>query len=130
MNITITTPALLFPAISVLFLAYSNRYLAIAKRIRELHDLFLRTQNNYAMKQVDSLRKRVRLIIIMQLFAVTGIICSVLTMGLVFFSHNTLAKYAFLVSMILIVFSLLISMWELLISTQALNIELQNMEEE
>ncbi len=130
MNITITTPALLFPAISVLFLAYSNRYLAIAKRIRELHDLFLRTKNNYAMKQVDSLRKRVRLIIIMQLFAVTGIICSILTMGLIFFGHNLLAKYAFLVSMILIVFSLLISMWELLISTQALNIELQNMEEE
>lgn len=129
MNITITTPALLFPAISVLFLAYSNRYLAIAKRIRELHDLFLRTKNNYAMKQVDSLRKRVRLIIIMQLFAVTGIICSILTMGLIFFRHNLLAEYAFLVSMILIIFSLLISMWELLISTQALNIELQNMEE-
>lgn len=130
MNITITTPALLFPAISVLFLAYSNRYLAIAKRIRELHDLFLRTKNNYAMKQVDSLRKRVRLIIIMQLFAVTGIICSILTMGLIFFGHNLLAEYAFLVSMILIVFSLLISMWELLISTQAMNIELQSMEED
>ena len=128
MDITITTPALLFPAISVLFLAYSNRYLAIAKRIRELHDLFNRTQSHIARKQVESLRIRIRLIISMQLFAVTGIICSVLTMGLIFLSLQLMAKYAFLLSMLLIVLSLLVSMWELLISTGALNIELQDME--
>ncbi len=128
MVITITTPALLFPAISVLFLAYNNRYLAIAKRIRELHDLFNRTQSHFARKQVESLRSRIRLIIVMQLFAVTGIISSVLTMGLVFLGLQLFAVYAFLFSMLFIVLSLMVSMWELLISTRALNIELQNME--
>lgn len=128
MDVTITTPALLFPAISVLFLAYANRYLAIAKRIRELHSLFTRTQSHVAKKQVESLRLRIRLIILMQLLAVTGIICSVLTMGLIFIGLQLMAKYIFLTSMLLIVLSLLVSMWELLISTRALNIELENME--
>ncbi len=128
MEVTITTPALLFPAISVLFLAYANRYLAISKRTRELHSVYNKTQNFFAKKQVESLRKRIRLIITMQLFAVMGIICCVLTMGLVFFGLQLMATYTFLVGMLLIVLSLLISMWELLISTQALNIELQDIE--
>lgn len=128
MQISITTPALLLPAISVLFLAYANRYLAISKRTRELHGLYNKTQSFYAKKQVESLRKRIRLIIIMQLLAVMGIISCVLTMGLVFFGLQKIATYCFLTGMILIVFSLLVSMWELLISTQALNIELQKIE--
>jgi len=128
MNITITTPALLFPAISVLFLAYANRYLAISNRTRELHSLYKKTQSFFAKKQVESLRKRIRLIIVMQLLAVMGIICCVLTMGLVFLDLQIMATYSFLTGMLLIVLSLLVSMWELLISTQALNIELQNIE--
>lgn len=90
--------------------------------------MFNKTQSFVAKKQVESLRMRIRLIILMQLFAVTRIICSVLTMGLIFFELQMVAKYAFLLSMILIVLSLLVSMWELLISTRALNIELENME--
>lgn len=85
MQISITTPALLFPAISVLFLVYANRYLAISKRTRELHHLYNKTQSFYAKKQVESLRKSICLIIIMQLLAVMGIISCVLTMGLIFF---------------------------------------------
>jgi len=129
MNLTITTPAILFPAISVLFLAYANRYLAIAKRIRELYEVFSRTHSPVAKKQVESLRARIRLIITMQLLAVLGIICSVVTMGLIFFGLQSMSQYTFLISMILIILSLLVSMWELLISTQAMNIELQNMEQ-
>ena len=64
----------------------------------------------------------------MQLLAVMGIISCVFTMGLVFFGLQQIATYCFLTGMILIVFSLLVSMWELLISTQALNIELQKIE--
>jgi len=128
MNITITTPALLFPAISVLFLAYANRYLAITKRIRELHGLFNKTKSPVARRQVGSLRKRIRLIILMQLLAVSGIIISVLTIGLILIGLQGVANIAFFISMLLIVLSLLVSLWELLISTQALNMELQDME--
>ena len=37
MEITLTTPAILFPAVSLLMLAYTNRFLAIASIIRVLH---------------------------------------------------------------------------------------------
>ena len=125
----ITTPALLFPAISVLFLAYANRFLAIASRIRELHRQYNKTQSPLTKKQIGHLRKRINLIIAIQLFAVTGIITCILTMGLIFYGLIHYSNIVFAVSMGLIVLSLLTSMWELLISTKALNIELESMEE-
>ncbi|MDI1229741.1 MAG: DUF2721 domain-containing protein [Methylobacter sp.] len=128
MDITITTPALLFPAISVLFLAYSNRFLAIANRIREQHNLFNKTQSPIAKKQIDSLRQRIRFIVAMQLLAVIGIICCIIAMGLIFYGLQYDGNLAFGFSMVFIVLSLLASISELLLSTRALNIELEDME--
>ncbi len=128
MDITITTPALLFPAISVLFLAYSNRFLAIASRIREQHNLFNKSQSPVAKKQIDSLRLRIRFIVAMQLFAVIGIICCILAMWLIFYGLQYYGNITFGFSMAFIVLSLLASVSELLLSTKALNIELEDME--
>jgi hypothetical protein len=128
MDITITTPALLFPAISVLFLAYSNRFLAIANRIREQHNLFNKTQSPVAKKQIDSLKHRIHLIVAMQLLAVIGIICCILAMGLIFYGQQYYGNITFGFSMAFIILSLLASVSELLLSTKALNIELEDME--
>jgi hypothetical protein len=128
MDITITTPALLFPAISVLFLAYSNRFLAIASRIREQHNLFNKTQSPVAKKQIDSLRLRIRFIVAMQILGVVGIICCTLAMGLIFYGLQYYGNMTFGFSMVFIVLSLLASISELLLSTKALNIELEDME--
>jgi len=128
MDITITTPALLFPAISVLFLAYSNRFLAIANRIREQHNLFNKTHSPVAKKQINSLRLRIRFIVAMQLLAVVGIISCTLAMGLIFYGLQYYGNITFGFSMIFIVLSLLASVSELLLSTKALNIELEDME--
>ncbi|MDO9423741.1 MAG: DUF2721 domain-containing protein [Methylobacter sp.] len=128
MDITITTPALLFPAISVLFLAYSNRFLAIANRIREQHNLFNKTQSPIAKKQIDSLRLRIRFIVAMQLLAVIGIICCIVAMGLIFYGRQYYGNLTFGFGMVFIVLSLLASISELLLSTKALNIELEDME--
>ncbi len=128
MDIAITTPALLFPAISVLFLAYSNRFLAIASRIREQHNLFNKTQSPVAKKQIDSLRLRIRFIVAMQVLGVVGIICCTIAMGLIFYGLQYPGNITFAFSMIFIVLSLLASISELLLSTKALNIELEDME--
>ncbi len=128
MEINIATPALLFPAISVLFLAYTNRFLAVANRIRHLHDIFNKTKNPVTRRQIENLRTRIHLIITMQLFAVLGIISCITSMGLIFFSMNPLGNITFGCSIVLIILSLLTSMTELMISTRALNIELQDME--
>jgi len=128
MDITITTPALLFPAISVLFLAYSNRFLAIANRIREQHNLLTKTQSLAAKKQIASLRLRIRFIVAMQVLAVIGIISCIIAMGLIFYGLQYYGNITFGFSMSFIVLSLLASVSELLLSTRALNIELQDME--
>ncbi|MEN9897103.1 MAG: hypothetical protein RLZZ66_752 [Pseudomonadota bacterium] len=128
MDIAITTPALLFPAITILFLAYSNRFLTIASRIREKHDVFSKTQSPIAQKQILSFRKRIRLILAMELLAVLGIIHCTVAMGFVFFSMQYLGNIAFALSIIFIIFSLIASIGELLLSTKALNIEIEDME--
>ncbi len=128
MDIAIATPALLFPAISVLFLAYSNRFLAIATRIREQHNLFNKTQSPVAKKQIDSLRLRIRFIVAMQVLGVVGIICCTLAMGLIFYGLQYYGNITFGFSLAFIVLSLLASVSELLLSTKALNIELEDME--
>ncbi len=128
MDIAIATPALLFPAISVLFLAYSNRFLAIATRIREQHNLFNKTQSPVAKKQINSLRLRIRFIVAMQVLGVVGIICCTLAMGLIFYGLQYYGNITFGFSLAFIVLSLLASISELLLSTKALNIELEDME--
>jgi len=128
MDINITTPALLFPAISVLFLAYANRFLAIANRIRDLHNRFNKTHNPVTEKQIKSLKQRIRLIITMQILAVTGIIGCILTMTLIYLGLQPFANIVFMSAITLIILSLVTSIIELLISTKALNFELEDME--
>ncbi len=84
MDIAITTPALLFPAITILFLAYSNRFLTIATRIREKHADFNKTKNPVDRKQIISFRQRIRYIVAMELFAVFGIISCTVAIGFIF----------------------------------------------
>ena len=127
MDIAITTPALLFPAITILFLAYSNRFLTIATRIREKHIDFNKTHSPIAQKQIASFRRRLQFIVAMELFAVLGIISCTVAMGFIFFNLQQAGNLAFAISIVFITLSLLASIIELLLSTKALNIELEDM---
>ena len=129
MNIEITTPALLFPAITILFLAYSNRFLTIATRIREKHELFNKTQSPIAQKQIVSFRQRLRFIVAMEMFAVLGIISCTVAMGFIFYGLQQAGNFAFATSILFIILSLLASIVELIFSTKALNIELADMQQ-
>ena len=40
-ELTLTTPALLFSAVSLILLAYTNRFLSYAQLVRQLRDLSL-----------------------------------------------------------------------------------------
>ena len=67
MDITLTTPALLFPTVSLLMLAYTNRFLTIATIIRNLHDRYRESQSDNLLGQIANLRYRVYLIRNMQI---------------------------------------------------------------
>jgi len=130
MEITLTTPALLFPAVSLLLVAYSNRFLAIGSRIRSLHALYKVEKDILLAGQIKLLRKRVILIRDMQAFGVASLFCCVFCMFTLFAGKLLLGKIIFGISLILLMTSLGLSFGEIVISVRALQLELRGMEEE
>ena len=130
MELSITTPALLFPAISLLMLAYTNRFLAIANLIRNLHDKYKRDPNEkHIVEQIRNLRARIRLIRSMQAFGVVSFLFCVICMYCIFRGWNDAAYIIFAISIICFVISLVLSLIEISFSMRALELELSDMEE-
>ena len=128
MDITLTTPALLFPAISLLLVAYTNRFNTIGARIRTLHSQYKKDPDEVLSGQIENLRKRVYLIRNMQAYGVASLFSCVLCLFVVFAGNMFLGKAIFCCSLLLMMSSLAISFREILISVHALNIELKSME--
>ncbi len=123
----LTTPALLFPAISLLLLAYTNRFLVLAQLIRQLHsqrDDITQTK----LRQISNLRLRLLLVKAMQGLGVLSFLLCVLTMLLIFIKLTIYAEWIFAVSICLLALSLLCSLLEIAISTRAIEIELEDLE--
>ena len=130
MEITFNTPALLFPAISLLLLAYTNRYLALANLIRKLHDEYVRGEKtHHLLQQIKILRIRINMVRQMQALGVFSFLCCVVTMYGVYQQWITMNKYVFAVSLLSLLASLIISLLEISQSTKALEWELSDMEE-
>ncbi|EKE69617.1 DUF2721 domain-containing protein [Gallaecimonas xiamenensis] len=124
MELTLTTPAVLFPAISLLLLAYSNRFLHLANLIRQMHgqDITPRIQ-----RQLANLRRRVVLIRYMQEAGVLSFLFCVLTMLALYLGSPALAWWLFGASLLLLGGSLWLSVMEIRISVKALDIHLDEM---
>lgn len=129
MDISLTTPALLFPAISLLLVAYTNRFLALGSRIRSLHSLYKNDPEISVSDQINILKKRVFLIRNMQLCGVAALFCCVLSMFFLFADKIWMGKLIFGLSLLLMLVSLGFSLRELFISVEALKIELKDMQE-
>lgn len=129
MELTLTTPALLFPALSLLMLAYTNRFLVIAGLIRSLHSKYQENQDETIMGQIKNLRRRVVLIRDMQIFGVGSLFVCVFCMYLLFAGETLWGKVTFGLSLILLMISLGISLKEIQISVNALNLQLSDLEE-
>ena len=129
MELNLTTPALLFPAISLLLLAYTNRFLAIATLIRSLHGKYKQQPDSIILAQIKNLRLRVVLIRNMQALGVLSLLLCVLCMFLLFADNQDAGRIIFGISLILLIASLGFSVYEIQISMQALKIQLSDMEE-
>ena len=128
MDITLTTPALLFPALSLLMLAYTNRFLGLSTVIRNLHADYRRAPDPNLLGQIDNLRYRVMLIRNMQIVGAASILGCVVCMLVLFFGLAELGKVIFIISLILLVISLALSIRELQISVGALELHLSVLE--
>jgi hypothetical protein len=126
MEINITTPALLFPAISLLLLAYTNRFLTLAGIVRGLANRLKEHDDTGNLdRQIDNLRLRIQLIKWMQFCGVLSFSCCVISMMLLFVDREISARYVFAASLILLLISLAVSAWETLLSGEALRLELE-----
>ena len=126
---TLTTPALLFSAISLILLAYTNRFVAYTSVVRNLHKQYKENPSTVIRGQIDNLRKRLYLIRTMQILGVTSLFLCVITMFLIFIGQTLIAAYIFGAALLLLSASLSMSIWEIQISVKALELHLSSMEE-
>jgi len=129
MSLDLATPALLFSALSLLLLAYTNRFLAIANLVRSLYAEYQSKKDHIIMGQIKNLRRRLELIRWMQLYGIISLLLCVLAMFLVYIKLNDSAIVIFGLALVMLIISLTISALEINISVHALNLHLNNIEE-
>lgn len=127
-QLTLTTPALLFSAISLILLAYTNRFLAYAQVVRNLHASFKENPNSLLLGQIQNLRKRLQLTKVMQVLGITSLLLCVLCMFLIYVQFQVWAEILFGIALVLLVMSLALSIREIQISVKALDLQLSDME--
>ena len=129
MELSINTPALLFPAISRVMLAYPNRFLALSSRFRNLYDKYpAHDQKQVIWGQIKNLRYRLKLVKHMQTLGVMSFLMCIFCMFLIYRNHDMLAQITFGISLLLFAGSLLLSLLEIRLSTRAIELELSDME--
>ncbi len=130
MELTLSTPAILFPTISLLLLAYTNRFISIGNRLRTLHDRYTSNQTKGLLKQISIFKRRIKMIRDLQLVGIGSLFLCVLTMLLIFENYMVAAKSVFTASLVMLLASFTIAAYEIIISTHAMNIQLQDIEQE
>lgn len=127
-ELTLTTPALLFSAISLIMLAYTNRFLAYAAVIRNLSDKYLEKKEDSLIRQIDNLKLRLNLTRWMQIFGISSLLLCVLTMFLIYIDQHIIAVWIFGIALILLILSLALLIREIQISARALQHHLSDIE--
>jgi cellobiose-specific phosphotransferase system component IIC len=130
LEININTPALLFPAITLLMLAYTNRFLSLAALVRKLHDEYNKGEKElHLLRQIKNIRTRLNLIRYMQTFGVMSFLCCVLCMYAIFRDWMLVAHWIFAASLLSLLISIILSLLEIHKSTRAIELELSDIEE-
>ena len=132
-ELTLTTPALLFSAVSLILLAYTNRFLSYAQLVRQLRDRYMENPSDITVAQIENLRKRLNLTRLnltrtMQGLGIASLFFCVVSMFLIYIGLQLLSAYVFGLALILLIASLGVSFREIQISTRSLEIYLGAME--
>ncbi|HKK80828.1 MAG TPA: DUF2721 domain-containing protein [Prolixibacteraceae bacterium] len=127
-KLTLTTPALLFSAVSLILLAYTNRFLGYAQVVRNLYERFKENPDSILLAQIKNLRKRMYLTRAMQLLGVLSLFLCVVSMFLIYVDLRMSGAWAFGIGLLSLIVSLTISAREIQISVRALDLHLTDME--
>lgn len=127
-KLTLTTPALLFSAVSLILLAYTNRFLGYAQLVRNLYEKFKENPDSVLLAQIKNLRKRLYLTRAMQILGVQSLMFCVGSMFLIYIDMLVSASWVFGIGLLQLLVSLIISAWEIQISVKALDLHFNDME--
>ncbi len=127
-ELTLTTPTLLFSAVSLILLAYTNRFLSYAQLVRTLKDRYMEDPSDVTIAQILNLRKRLYLTRTMQILGIGSLFLCVVTMFMIYIGLIFLSVIIFGVALVLLIASLGVSIYEIQISTHSLDIYLGNLE--
>lgn len=127
-ELTLITPTFLFSAISLIFLAYTNRFLAYTSLVRNLKEKYLADKSNVTKAQIENLKKRLKLTRLMQLYGVASLLLCVATMFLIYVGFQTVSAVIFGIALLFLIISLALSVWEINISSKSILIHLSDME--
>lgn len=129
MDLSINTPAILFPAISLVMLAHTNRFLALSNRIRSLNERYMKGEQELKVHgQIKNLRYRLHLIKNMQALGVLSFISCIICMYCIYMEWMQAAHIVFAFSLISFSLSLFLSLLEIRKSTKALELDLSGIE--
>ncbi len=129
-ELTLTTPSILFSAISLIMLAYTNRFLAYATVVRSLKTEHESNPTAVTARQIENLRKRLYITRAMQIFGVMSLLLCVVCTLFIYIGWQLAAVYIFTISLLLLVISLALSVKELLISVKALEYHLEHVKDD
>jgi hypothetical protein len=127
-ELTLTTPAVLFWAVSLIMLAFTSRFIAYTQLVRNLKDRYDNDKKPTILAQIKTLQKRLKLLRIMQIIGISSLCLCVLSMFLIYISFTLIAAYIFGLSLVLLVVSLCLSIWEIQISSKSLHLHLHDIE--
>ena len=127
-ELNLTTPSLLFSAISLILLAYTNRFLSYASVVRTLNEKYQENPDKdpTTLNQIRNFVLRLRLIRAMQTLGAGSLIFCLAAMFLYFINLTLPAEIFFGIGMIMLACSLGLCIWEVQISTEAISLHLQN----
>lgn len=128
-ELTLITPTFLFSAVSLILLAYTNRFLSYAQLVRTLKDKYMEDRSSLTKAQILNLKKRLTLTRNMQIFGVGSLLLCALTMFLIYIQLQFASAIIFGIALVLFIISLALSVWELMLSTKSLKIYLSDMDE-
>ncbi|WP_203258960.1 DUF2721 domain-containing protein [Hyunsoonleella ulvae] len=127
-ELTLTTPAVLFSAISLIMLAYTNRFLAYTAVVRTLYDKYLLNKDATLIAQIQNIKKRLYLTRSMQILGISSLLLCVLTMFLIYIQQQTIAVWIFGIALLLLIASLSLLILEIQISVKAFEHHISDIE--
>ena len=125
-ELSLATPSILFSAISLIMLAYTNRFLSYAQLIRNISAEYHKNPSEHILHQIRNLRRRLYLTRSMQILGISSLLLCVVCTFFIYIGWQTVAIYTFAAALIALAVSIAISIREIIISAKALEIHLDS----